>query len=136
MSTDSSIVFHKDTWIGAVELDEKHAHIIRAAFKCPICRSYTHTFIDCPTMKNWIFIKKDAKNKDNRATATSAVAGAVSSVATVTIVGQANSVRSVSSSIAILLVTNSNLFTPLAEEDSDSDTDHEGTVDFDIEGTA
>ena len=36
VSTDSSIVFHKDTWIGAVELDEKHARIIRATFKCPI----------------------------------------------------------------------------------------------------
>jgi len=45
---------HKDAWVGAVNLLEEKAKLLRSMFKCVQCHSDDHTLPHCPLMKNWI----------------------------------------------------------------------------------
>jgi hypothetical protein len=50
--------FHSESWIGAINLDEEHVKILWSLFKCPQCRTNTHTFPSCPLLKHWYIEKK------------------------------------------------------------------------------
>ena len=54
----SPFTFHKETWVGAIDLDEKSARKIRDIFKCPICRSQKHTFDQCKLLLQKWTIRK------------------------------------------------------------------------------
>ncbi len=54
----SPLELHSEVWVGAINLDEEHVKILRSLFKCPLCRTNTHTFPSCPLLKNWVLKKK------------------------------------------------------------------------------
>jgi hypothetical protein len=59
-AVDSSddLEMHKDAWVGAVNLPESHARLLRQMFKCVVCRCNNHTLPYCPILKNWSIKKK------------------------------------------------------------------------------
>jgi hypothetical protein len=68
-SSSSDYEFHSETWIGAINLTEEQGHKLHSMFKCPQCRSNSHTLPACPLMKNWVITKKPQQPKsDNSAT--------------------------------------------------------------------
>jgi hypothetical protein len=68
-SSSSDYEFHSETWIGAINLTEEQGRKLRSMFKCPQCRSNSHTLPACPLMKNWVITKKPQQPKsDNSAT--------------------------------------------------------------------
>jgi len=57
-SSPSHLEMHKEAWVGAINLPEDRAHLLRQMFKCVICRCNNHTLPHCPLMKNWVIKKK------------------------------------------------------------------------------
>lgn len=64
--TDDVQVFemHKESWVGAINLDEAHARQLRQMFKSVQCCSNNHTLPHCPLMKNWSIQKKPRSDKE------------------------------------------------------------------------
>jgi hypothetical protein len=60
LNQDGSHTFemHKESWVGAVNLQEDFFKQLRQMFKCVQCRTNDHTLPSCPLMKNWIIKKK------------------------------------------------------------------------------
>jgi len=56
--TSSELEMHKDAWVGAINLPEEKAKLLRQMLKCIVCRSNAHTLPYCPTLKNWSIKKK------------------------------------------------------------------------------
>ena len=54
----STFTFHKDSWIGAVELEEKHVKHLHHIFRCPLCRTNKHSFLQCPILIRTFSITK------------------------------------------------------------------------------
>jgi len=54
----NSLMFHAESWVGAINLDEDHVKQLRSLFKCPLCRTNVHMFPSCPLLKNWVIKKK------------------------------------------------------------------------------
>ncbi len=78
----STFTFHKDAWIGAIELEEKHVKHLRHIFRCPLCRTNKHNFPQCPILSRTFSITKLPVD-DKKGSASSVVAeekpGSVSS---------------------------------------------------------
>jgi hypothetical protein len=54
----SSFTFHKDSWIGAAELEEKHVKHLHHIFCCPLCHTNKHNFLQCPILIQTFSITK------------------------------------------------------------------------------
>lgn len=118
LNQDGSHAFemHKESWVGAVNLQEDFFKQLRQMFKCVQCRTNDHTLPSCPLMKSWI-TKKKVRNDDSSSCP----------------VGGVNSVLASTSSDTLVLDTPQNL-TPILEDDENynDDDDHYGSVEFDL----
>jgi hypothetical protein len=73
----SPLELHSEVWVGAINLDEEHVKILRSLFKCPLCRTNTHTFPSCPLLKNWVIKKKVRSDNGPDISTTNAVRSAL-----------------------------------------------------------
>jgi hypothetical protein len=70
----SKFTFHKESWIGAIELEEKHVKHLHHIFRCPLCRTNKHNFPQCPILIRTFSITKlivDDNKADKRGSASS-----------------------------------------------------------------
>jgi hypothetical protein len=49
-TSTSNFTFHKDPWIGAVELEEKYVKHLHHIFWCPLCHTNKRNFPQCPIL--------------------------------------------------------------------------------------
>jgi hypothetical protein len=83
---DTEFEFHKESWVGTINLLETYVKQLRSMFKCVQCRSNDHTLPSCPLMKNWIIKKKPRPDTNtDKNTKESTVGGANSVLALPTI---------------------------------------------------
>jgi hypothetical protein len=54
----SQFTFHKESWIGAIDLEEKHVKHLRHIFRCALCRTNKHNFPQCPILTKTFSITK------------------------------------------------------------------------------
>jgi len=82
VDSSSTLEMHKDAWVGAINLPEDQACLLRQMFKCVICHSNDHTLPCCPLMKNWVIKKKlrPDGNTTSDSDSQSKVVGGVNSV--------------------------------------------------------
>jgi hypothetical protein len=110
---------HKESWVGAINLDETHVRQLRQMFKCIQCCSNEHTLPHCPLMKNWIIKKKPRLDQVGSTSQQNTSMGGVNSVL---------APEDISSNTSLM---NSTL--PSIPEDSHVDgNDHVSSVEFDF----
>jgi len=54
----TTFTFYKDSWVGAVDLEEKHVKHLRHIFRCPLCHTNKHNFPQCPILTRTFSITK------------------------------------------------------------------------------
>jgi hypothetical protein len=72
-----SLDFHSESWIGAINLNEDHVKMLQSLFKCPLCRTNTHTFPSCPYLRNWVIKKKTRQDLSQESSQSGAVHSAI-----------------------------------------------------------
>jgi hypothetical protein len=91
----SKFTFHKESWIGAIELEEKHVKHLHHIFRCPLCRTNKHNFPQCPILIRTFSITKlivDDNKADKRGSASSVTTEDKDNVVSGMNLGQAASV--------------------------------------------
>jgi hypothetical protein len=81
--------FHKEPWVGTINLPEHFVKQLCQMFKCVQCRSNDHTLPSCPLMKNWSIKKKPRSNtiSDKDKTSKDSAIGGANSVLAPQIIG-------------------------------------------------
>ena len=125
--------FHKDSWIGAIDLEEKHVKHLRHIFRCALCRTNKHNFPQCPILTKTFSITKLVVD-DKR--------GAVSAVSdsNVPLSSPNDGLLGQAASVGIATPLESCLRSPTFSspavtdllDDSDHDIDHVGNVSLDL----
>jgi hypothetical protein len=118
-----SLEFHKDSWIGAINLPEDRVKLLRQMFKCEQCCTNEHTLPSCPLMKHWIIKRKPRSDGNSKPDTSSRPAGGVNSVL-------APTTNEHIMTPEIPHVTPA--LTPAIEEPTDFNDDDFGNVEFDL----
>jgi hypothetical protein len=129
----SQFIFHKDSWIGAIDLEEKHVKHLRHIFRCALCRTNKHNFPQCPILtKTFLITKLVVDDKKGGVSAVSESDVPLSS----TNDGALGQAASVVLATPIGSCLRSSTFSSLAVTDpiidSDNDIDHVGNVSLDL----
>jgi hypothetical protein len=112
-STPDNHAFHKDSWVGAINLPEAKVKLLCQMFKCVQCNLNDHTLPSCPHMKNWVIKRKPHPDNTSDKSPPETTVGGVNSV--------------LAPQIPVDDLNNHN-----TEESEDLVAGHTGSVEFDL----
>ncbi len=126
--SSASFTFHKDAWIGAIELEEKHMKHIHHIFCCPLCCTNKHNFPQCLILTHTFSITKLIVNDKK---------GSVSSMATDDVIISSSSGENLgqAASVTIPIIDSSlAIYSDSLMDDSMEEAmiDHLGVIDLDM----